>query len=123
MKSSNKNTILLFIAMFLMLAFVQQNASAQCQIIKLDADGNIIGTTPISCDFPVFYETGNLDVDNMSYDVAKATWVENYPDDYQVYTEGFNYMEIHQADFDAMSHDKQMFLLADPGMYRVIPQN
>jgi hypothetical protein len=109
--------------LFVVILITSERTNAQCTIVKLDADGNIIGSTPISCDFPIYFETGNLEGDNIAYDNAKTLWVEDHPDDYQVYTEGFNYMEIQQADFDAMSHDKQMFLLADPTMYHVIPQN
>jgi hypothetical protein len=110
---------LLFALLFSCAILVGQTASAQCKLVKLDESGNIVGTIPVSCDFPVFIDTGDPVTDNANYDLAKQNWVDMHPGDYAAICEGFSYMSVLLVDLMNMPEAKRAVIEADPETYHI----
>lgn len=117
MKKSS--TLFVCVSFFMLLATM--NLNAQCAIVG-ENDGVSV-TIPISCSFPIMINTGNPQADAEDYDAQKSLWVQNFPEDYQALSglSSFSYFQLHQADFDALSAEKQAAVLANPEQYHVIP--
>lgn len=109
-----------FSILFLLLLNIS-NANAQCSIVGVNSGGSTV-TINISCDFPVFIDTGNPEADDANYAVQKEAWIANHPEDYDALI-GLtdSYYQIHQSDLDAMSSAKQTAILANTVKYHVIP--
>lgn len=97
------------------------DAKAQCSIVGVNSGGTTV-TINISCDFPVFINTGNAEADDADYAVQKEAWITNHPEDYDALlglTDSF--FQIHQSDLDAMPSAKQAAILENTVKYHVIP--
>jgi hypothetical protein len=97
------------------------NAKAQCSIVGVNSGGTTV-TINISCDFPVFIDTGNSEADDANYAAQKESWIANHPDDYNALI-GLEdvYYQIHQSDLEEMSTAKKSAILANTNKYHVIP--
>jgi hypothetical protein len=108
------------------LAFLSlQNSFAQCNLVAIDSDGNIMNTSVISCDFPVYVSTGNAEVDDQDFAAQEANYVNNHAGDRRTFAEaiinaGAYYIEIHQADFDAMGEGRKNAIQANPNRFHII---
>lgn len=106
---------------FLLLILNVTNAKAQCSIVGVNSGGSTV-TVNISCDFPVFIDTGNPEADDANYAAQKESWIANHSDDYNALlglTDSF--YQIHQSDLDEMPVSKQTAILANTVKYHVIP--
>lgn len=103
------------------LGFNMSNTNAQCSIVGINASSTIV-TINISCDFPVFINTGNAEADDSAYTAEKNNWIANHQADYDaIMSLTDSHYEIHQDDLNAMSAAKQAAILASPERYHIIP--
>jgi hypothetical protein len=122
MKSLNKY---LAVLAFLTCIILSTQVSAQCSLVAIDGDNNIVSTSVISCDFPVYVSTGNPDTDREDFAAQELNYVTNHAPDRRAFAEavvnaGSYYIEIHQADFDAMSEGRKNAIQADSNRYHIV---
>jgi hypothetical protein len=105
---------------FLLFLIVGKTSFGQCTLKYTNSEGNPSDYT-ISCDFPVFIDTGNPETDLETYTYAKAAWIIDNSDAYNTMTSaGEHHIEIHQADFDAMSSQRQSAIQQRPDLYQIV---
>lgn len=120
MKNIFKSITITFSILFLLILNIT-NANAQCSIVGINSGGTTI-TISISCDFPVFINTGNAQADDEVYTSEKNTWIANHLEDYNAINSlSDSYFEIHQDDLNAMTSAKKTAILENPDRYHIIP--
>jgi hypothetical protein len=99
--------------------FAANSASAQCNLVT-KTDAGVILTITVTCDFPIYLSTGNLQADGEAYDAAKLAWVNANTNAHKQMENGSSYFEIHKYDFYAMPEKRQAAILEDPSTYHII---
>jgi hypothetical protein len=119
MKNNKTFASLLFVFCFALMA--GQNTYAQCQLVITDASGAVINTTSVPCDFFVYMDTGSPETDAANYTAAKDAWANTHQSDYVMYiSENHRYFEIPQAEFDAMTPERQSGIQQRPELYHIV---
>lgn len=119
-----KKIIISFVLFVGICLFSVNHAKASCSIvgtIGVDTTGTLV-TIPISCDFPLYIDTGNSELDAQTYGAAKEAWTTNHREDYDnmMLLNSFYYI-IHQDDLNAMSENKRQTILEDPVQFHIVP--
>ena len=115
-----KNTYQLlgsFFFVIIVLLVVQNRANAQAVTQTTLTTAGI--TYQVSADIPVFLNTGNPAADEAAFEAAKSTWLAVNQLDGSAWIPG-TYIEIHQADFDALPANKRLAIAAN-SFYQIIP--
>lgn len=107
-----------FFFVFAVLMAIQNKANAQATLVSTNGNGVVTNHT-VTSDFPVFISTGNPSADNAAFQAAKSAWLaanQLSASDWAPST----YIEIHQADFNALPRNKQVAISGN-SFYHVIP--
>ena len=116
----NLTFLLTSLAFFIFLNANMTSAQAQCSVTGINSEGASV-TIAISCDFPVFINTGNDAVDNANYKSQKDAWIAAHPDDYAAFISLSDmYFEIAEDDFNAMPEERREAIAAKPELYHII---
>jgi hypothetical protein len=105
--------------------FSATGVSGQCNLVAIETDGNIVSSSVISCDFPVYVNTGDTENDRLNFAAEEASYVSNHANDRRTFAEailnaGAYYIEIHQSDFDVMSEGRKSAILENPSRFHII---
>jgi hypothetical protein len=100
-------------------------SNAQCNLVGVDSEGNVVSSVVISCNFPVYVNTGDTEADRLDFAAQEANYVNQHSGDRRSFNEvvvntGAYYIEIHQADFDAMSEGRKTAIQSNPNLYHII---
>jgi hypothetical protein len=105
---------------FVLFLALGKTSFGQCSLKFTDSEGNP-ATVAISCDFPIYIDTGNPETDLETYTMTKAAWIIDNASAYNTMTTaGEHYFEIHQTDFNAMSSERQAAIQLRPSLYQIV---
>ena len=107
-----------FLFILVVLLSIQNKANAQTTLVSTDASG-VVTNHAVTSDFPVFISTGNPSADDATFQAAKSAWLTANQLISSVWTPS-SYIEIHQADYDAMPGNKQVAISGNT-FYHIIP--
>lgn len=71
---------------------------------------------------PFFIDSGNKDLDRISYQTEKEKWIKNYPQEYNAWVKLYsvtNY-KISSKEFKMMPKEKQENIMNNPEKYTII---
>ncbi len=113
--------ITIFLSVFFCLLIINiSRVKAQCTVVGIDTSGSIV-TIAISCEFPVFINTGNELADNANYKAQKEAWITSAPEDYAAVNSLTDiYFEIHEGNISDMSAEKRAAIAARSELYHII---
>jgi hypothetical protein len=120
-----KPQVLKMACLLFVFTFFYSRSHAQCNLVAVDGDANIVSTAVIACDFPVYVNTGNSEADREDFAAQELNYVTNHAPDRRAFAEamvnaGSYYIEIHQADFDAMPEGRKNAIQQDPTKYHIV---